>query len=216
MLVEKLIQRHPTIYHMAEAGSWDSIRARGLLSTTAALDHLGIGPGERERFESEHRAQMMTAGRADQGGILLRDQKPMPPSRLEKALPAGVSVADWYRLINGKVFFWVQEERLMRLLKSYGNEPHDVLEVDTASLLKAHAGNVSLCRMNSGNTLPFPHPRTPGDFQRIADYEVRANGTPIKPIVELVVDYHVPDIADHVRAVRRMQGDRDLGILWKR
>ncbi|WP_425491104.1 DUF7002 family protein [Luteimonas fraxinea] len=83
----------------------------------------------------------------------------------------------------------------MRLLNSYGKDPHDVLEVDTASLLGVHANSVSLCRMNSGNTLPYPHPRTRDDFRSIADYEINANGAPKKPIVELVVDYHVPDIS---------------------
>ena len=31
-------ERWPRLYHMAEAGSWPSIKERGLLSTTALLD----------------------------------------------------------------------------------------------------------------------------------------------------------------------------------
>jgi hypothetical protein len=45
----------------------------------------------------------------------------------------------WYKLINSRVFFWVKEERLHRLLTAaeYVDFEHDVLTVDTASLLSA-------------------------------------------------------------------------------
>ncbi|WP_282295736.1 hypothetical protein [Stenotrophomonas sp. PS02289] len=216
MQLEKLLQRYPYVYHMAELGTWPSIQQRGLLSTTASLDALGIAGTQRTAFESAYRPEMshLSPGAADD--IVLRDQRPMPPNRLAQALPVGLTTEQWYRLINNKVFFWVSPERLGRLLRSYGDSLHDVLRVDTASLLSAHFARTWLCHMNSGNTLPIPHYRDETIFKRIPDYPVNRVGTPVKEVVELVVDYSVPDIANHVVDVSRVQGDTHLGVVWKR
>ncbi len=215
MLPAQVIDRYPCIYHVAGAGTWPSIQRRGLLSTSAALDALGITGERREAIEGGHRPAMLSLHPGAPDDIVLRDQKPMPPSRLARALPADISAEHWYRLINAKVFFWVSPERLGRLLRSYGDQPHDVLRVDTACLLGVHAAQVSLCHMNSGNTLPFPLRRDPSIFRRISDYPVRRSGAPVKEVVELVVDYAVPDIARHVLDVTRMQGDQRLESTWR-
>lgn len=214
MILEKLIAKYPFVYHMAEAGTWPSIQQRGLLSTTAALDALGVNGAMRDRLESNHRPEMQSLHPGSSDDIVLRDQRPMPPARLSQALPPHVTPEQWYRLINSKVFFWVSAERLGRLLRSYGGHQHDVLKVATASLLNAHEAKTSLCHMNSGNTLPIPHWRDPSIFKRISDYPVNRAGNPIKEVVELVVDYSVPDISAHVVAVTRMQGDQSFGTIW--
>ncbi|UUF01494.1 hypothetical protein NDY25_16315 [Xanthomonas hortorum pv. pelargonii] len=134
MDLSKLIDRYPRVYHMAQAGSWPSIQARGLFSTTGALDSLGVEGDRRTHFEAEHRPEMASLRPHSPDDIVLRDQKPMPPGRLAHALPAHVTPEQWYRLINGKVFFWAERERLLRLLNSYGEFEHDVLTIDTASL----------------------------------------------------------------------------------
>jgi hypothetical protein len=214
--LEKLLQRYPFVYHMAEVGTWPSIQRRGLLSTTASLDALGIAGAQRAALESAYRPEMshLRPGGADD--IVLRDQRPMPPRRLVQALPDGVTTEQWYRLINGKVFFWVSPERLGRLLRSYATSQHDVLRVETASLVDAHLARTWLCHMNSGNTLPIPHYRDESIFKRIPDYPVNSVGTPLKAVVELVVDYSVPDIANHVVDVTRVKGDIQLDVIWSR
>ena len=215
MLLEKLIERYPYVYHMAEAGTWPSIQQRGLLSTTAALDVLGVSGAQREVLEGAHRPAMFSLHPGAPDNIVLRDQRPMPPGRLAQALPPHITTEQWYRLINSKVFFWVSTERLSRLLNSYDAYEHDVLRVDTASLLGAHAARTFLCHMNSGNTLPIPHFRDPSIFKRIEDYPVNSAGTPTKEVVELVVDYAVPDIARHVVEVSSVQGNQHLGVIWQ-
>lgn len=211
MLLSKLVERYPCIYHMAQAGSWPSIQRRGLLSTTAALDTIGIAGALRHEAENEHRPEMLSLLPGAPDNIILRDQKPMPPGRLTHALPGHITSQQWYQLINGKVFFWVSEERLQRLLLSYDQHEHDVLTIDTASLLNAHLPHIWLCHMNSGNTWPIPHRRDVDIFKRLPDYPVNTKGNPKKEVVELVVDYSVPDIADHVIEVRRIKGDVVLG-----
>jgi hypothetical protein len=53
--LDELLSDCPVLYHMAEHGSWPSIRERGLLSTTTLLDLYGIKGKERQRIESERR-----------------------------------------------------------------------------------------------------------------------------------------------------------------
>lgn len=214
MDVTTLVARYPRLYHMAERDTWPSIRDRGLFSTSAVLDKFSVNGQRRFQLESEHRPEKVPIGEG-QEQIVLRDQKPMETSRLATALLNRVTPQQWYETINTKVFFWVQENRLYGLLNArpYRKLEHDVLTLDTRSLLAAHGGNVWLCHMNSGNTFPIPHPRDLSAFRRIADYPAKKNGAPAKEVVELVVDYQVLDIAEHVIEVRRMKANEVLGAL---
>ncbi len=139
----------------------------------------------------------------------------METSRLATGLINGVTPKQWYETINNKVFFWVQEERLLGLLNArpYRALEHDVLVIDTASFVAAHEREIWLCHMNSGNTFPVPHKRDLSAFQRIEQYPTKANGSPAKEVVELVVDYQVRDIAQHVIEIRRMKGREVLGFV---
>src|ERR1700739_1038563 len=218
MNVEKLIELYPQIYHMAERGTWNSIRQHGLMSTTAVLDHFELGDRERIRFESAHRGQKMGVREGHASNIVLRDQKPMPENRLLRALQNGVTPRQWYELINSKVFFWAEEERLHTLLaaRDYRKLEHDVLTLNSAEFIPAYAEKIWLCHMNSGNTWPFPHLRDSSVFRRISDYPARRSGKPVKKVVELVVDYSVPDIANYVVEVRRMKGSDVLETIFER
>lgn len=211
MDLDDFLDRYPRLFHMAEQGTWESIKARGLLSTSAVLDLMGITGSLRVPFEREHRAKKMIVGHGAEA-IVLRDQKPMAPARLQMGLCEGLTPTEWYQVLNGKVFLWAREHRLLGLLKArhYRALEHDVLTVDTASLVEARAASIWLCPMNSGNTFPIPHRRGGDTFRRIGDYPSKKNGQPRKEVVEVVVDYSIPDIARHVIAVRRMRGDQVL------
>ncbi|MFO1875509.1 hypothetical protein QOU05_23605 [Pseudomonas aeruginosa] len=215
MDVDMLIELYPRVYHMAERGAWDSIRTRGLMSATAVLDHLSVEGDDRVSFESEHRSEKMNVRPGDPSDIVLRDQKPMPEGRLLQALTDGTTPRQWYELINNKVFFWAEEARLHRLLgaRDYRRLEHDVLTLDSARFIPTYAESIWLCHMNSGNTWPIPHRRGIDVFRRVPDYPVKRSGKPVKNVVELVVDYSVPDIADFVLEVRRMRGSDVLGVI---
>lgn len=215
MEIKNLIERYPRLYHMAEKGTWPSIKANGLLSTTAVLDRFGINGAQRRVIEQGHRPEKMLVGPEGEG-VILRDQKPMFPERLAGALIDGSTPAQWYKFLNGRVFMWAQEERLFGLLgaRQYRKLEHDVLTIDARTLLATHGEKVWLCRMNSGNTFPVPHPRGMADFMRIADYPAKKRtGAPAKEVVEIVVDYSIPDISTYVTEVRRIKGKEILGTI---
>lgn len=210
MDVATLVARYPRLYHMAECGSWPSIRSYGLLSTVASLRLFGIDQQERHGLESLHRPEKVVLQSGRVGRIVLRDQKPMPEERLQSALDGTATTRQWYELINSRVFFWVSRDRLVRLLsaRAYRNDEHDVLTVDTVKLVRDCEPAIMLCHMNSGNTFPMPHRRGVETFKSIAEYPAKKSGAPLKEVVELTVADQVSEIAQYVLCVQRMQGDR--------
>ena len=220
MTVDQLILHFPRVYHMANAGTWESIRQRGLLSTSALLDLFGIGGEERYRIESCHRKESIPITRPQFGTVVIRDQAPMRESALEKCLD-GISPREWYELLNRKAFFWASEARVKTLLRArlYRNDEHDVITVDTASLISHHARRVTLSPINSGNTLYNPPLRGSFTFRAITDYpfeERRKKRGLGNAIAELAVDYSVPDLILHTILVERRRGDRILQTLYSR
>ncbi len=207
-----IAELHPTLYHMAEFGTWESIRKHGLLSTTALLDLFGMSGAERNSIEVCRRASSIEIGDSRKGKVVIRDQRPMSDSKLAACLRDGLTPADWYRILNRRVFFWLTEKRLVTLMAAYADYEHLVLEVDTAELLKRYANTVMLTPMNTGTTTPMAFPRGRSTFQPPNKYRFEMNkrkkGGARKAIVELTVDYSIPDIAElTVRAAHRRFDD---------
>lgn len=216
--LEELIADCTTLYHMAERGSWQSIKQYGLLSTSALLDHYAIEPPRRTEIERQHRPMSTEVTSEGLPRAVVRDQLPMSDEGLSRALPDRLSPADWYELLNAKAFFWLSEERLHKMTnaKAYRDREHDVLEVDTRSLIEAHRDAIWLCPINSGCTKPMPHPRDETIFARISEYPYaywRERRGRRERVVELAVDRSVADIRDHVRRVIVKRGTEVLHIV---
>src|SRR5919109_2089708 len=122
------------VFHLAEAANWQSIQQHGLLSTSALLDLAGVRGEKGARFKREHRPTHTELP----NGVQVRDQKPMPPRALARCL-IGMSPAEWYQLINSKVFFWLDPDRLDRQRRACEPRPQVLLVVDTQRLLPRHA-----------------------------------------------------------------------------
>jgi len=124
----------------------------------------------------------------------------------------------WYRLLNGRVFFWVTEERLDRLLsaRAYRDKAHIVLTVDTAELLQRHLSAVTLSPINSGATKPAATPRGSKTFLPLNEYPFelwrkRRSGRDV--VVELAVERAVPWIHEFtIRVERRKAAERQ--VVW--
>jgi len=193
-----LAERWPRLYHMAEASSWESVKRHGLLSTTALLDLFGISGAQRDAIEAARRPESVPIHHADHGTAWIRDNKPINETVLRRTL-TGMSEPDWYRTLNGRVFFWLSERRLEKLRNAppYRQREHDILTVDTKSLVDVYATEIQLCHLNSGAVHPAAdYPRGAGSFQPIASYPWpdRLATAPAEPIVELTIPYAVPDI----------------------
>ena len=212
MEVERLVGRYPVLYHMAEDGSWESIRRLGLLSTSALLDRFEVEGERRFWIESARRPEIVSIEHPEHGRALIRDNKPMQEKTLQRCL-TGMTPREWYETLNGKVFFWVDWKRLLKLLnaRAYRDRPHLVLELDTEELFRRHAGSVTLSAINSGATFTMnPAPRGPDTFRCIENHPED------KTVVEVTVDHAVPDAADLVLSASRWHGAETLEEVWSR
>jgi len=215
--LEELLTHCPTLFHMAERGSWQSIRTRGLLSTSALLDLYAVEEPRRSQIERERRPAGVEISANGLPDAVIRDQIPMTDAGLRKALPDHMEPSDWYALLNRRVFFWLTGDRLHRLMcaGAYRNREHDVLEVDARSLVEAHRERIRLCPYNSGSTVMKPVARDESTFAGIDDYPYgfwRGKRSKGERAVELAVDYSVPDICDHVRRVLVRRGREIVAI----
>jgi hypothetical protein len=213
--LDELLADCPTLYHMAEHGSWASIRRHGLLSTSALLDLYEIKGARRVQIEERHRSAGIPLDHPRLPRAIIRDQIPMDDGGLRRCLPESMTPFDWYRLLNKKVFFWFTRERLLRLLNAaaYRDKTHDVVEVDARRLVEAYYDQIWLCPINSGCTKPMPHPRGEDTFRRINDYPYsmwRAKRKKGERVVELAVEHSVPDIPKFVKRVVHMRGDKKI------
>lgn len=144
-----------------------------------------------------------------------RDQKPMPPQALARCV-IGMQPADWYRLINSKVFFWLDPDRLNRQRQACEPRPQIMLLIDTTRLLDRYGEKASVSPINSGNARRKPASRGRSTFVSYASWsesgwesESAGLGTRTRPRshqpVELTIDGAVPDIMNFVIRVQRLE-----------
>jgi len=205
---EGLADVYPRLYHMAEAGTWDSIQKHGLLSTSSLLTLFEVDDRARREIEARRRPESVPVTHARHGRAVVRDQKPLIQSKLLQSL-RGCTPEEWYRLLNSRVFFWLTEDRLKTLIcaREYAGKEHTVLTLGTLPFVSAYQQLITLAPMNTGNTQPFAHPRGPDTFMKMEDYpfEEREKCGPNGRVVELAVEGGVPDVAKYTLKVANMK-----------
>jgi hypothetical protein len=147
-------------YHLAEPANLPSIRRHGLLSTERLLDLAQVPENEREAILFQHRPESVVLA----SGVVIRDQKPMPPHLIARALPKDVTPSEWYRFLNRFVFLWSNRARVERHLRAFGARPQILLAFDASQLLEQLGERIYLSPINSGNARRRPVPRSPHIF----------------------------------------------------
>lgn len=220
MRTDELIENYPVLYHMAWEGSWPAIREEGLLTTSQLVDICGPAPEIRDAILARRRPSAISLTHPSGSRVVIRDQAPLREQFLDGAL-TDLSVDEWLTTLNNRVFFWLHPDKLASLLNArlYKKHAHDVLMVDTASLVDRHGDQIRLSAINSGATL-YPNAAKRGSetFVRIQDYPwpKRRGRPPVNAITELAVIDGVPDILNHVVRVERRQQNEVLEILFER
>jgi hypothetical protein len=214
----KILARYPWLYHLTHVDNVESIRERGLLSTSALLDLFGIEGDERRAIEESNRRELVPIVHDVHGRAILRDQKPMDDRGLTRALRDGITPVEWYRLVNRHVFFWVDEGRVERLLgaQAYRDDRHALVISRTAGLFERHVQDVVLSPINTGATKPMPHPRgrdcfVPMDTYPYDEWHAKRRGR--DPVVEVAVAAAVPDLmafAERILVVGRGEPSVEL------
>jgi len=130
----------------------------------------------------------------------------MPPDALGQCLTGGMNTSDWYKLLNSKTFFWVNIERLKRMLtaRAYINQAQWVITVNTDTLLNRYVDTITLTPFNTGFAYDN-RPRGIGTFKTLEEW------TRTREVVELAVDYGVPDITKFAIGVTEWKGMWEKG-----
>lgn len=212
MTPEELAARHPGLFHIARPEALPSIRRHGLLSATAICDRLGLQGAEREAVIGVRRSETVTLeGEGER--FLVNDNKPLLMAPLARALDDGLTPDDWLAILNGRVFFWVDEAAASNLAGAYSDEERVLLVFDTLSLARAHADRMALSPINGGNTRRAAARRGRTTYAPLARYDYaawrrlrRERGAVrgLDTVREVTVDYAVPDAAQHLVEVRPM------------
>jgi hypothetical protein len=137
-----------------------SIRQHGLLSTDRLLDLAKVPENERDAILCQHRPESVVLP----NGVIIRDQKPMPPRLLARALPKEVDPSAWYRFLNRFVFLWSNRARVERHLRACRGRPQILLAFDASQLLDQLGDKIYLSPINSGNARRRPAPRSTRTF----------------------------------------------------
>lgn len=206
---------------MAEDGSWPSIRDRGLLSTKAIVDLYQPGEEATAEILNAVRRKKVTLTHDGLPDVTIRDQ--MPAKFLDACLVEGVTAREYLDALNGRVFFWVSARRLTKLLQArlYRNLRQTVLRVDTAALLNAYPDRVQLAPYNTGSMhVPNAPKRGPGVFTDLADYPydqwARRRGRSGDAIVELTIDYAIPDVRAYVTRAETWAEGAPVEVLYEK
>jgi hypothetical protein len=214
-----LVKSYPRLYHLTHVDNWDLISRIGLRSATALMDLFGVTGAERLALESRNRRELAPI-RSDQHGLaILRDQKPMDDAGLKRALTDGLTPEDWYRIVNAHVFFWVDRERVERLLgaRAYRTQRHALLTVRTTDLLDRHSERVVLSPLNTGATKPMPHPRGKDCFVPMQAYPFafwHKKRNLKNAVVELAVQGSVPDLMKALERVSIVGRKEPEEVIW--
>lgn len=217
----ELTRLYPKLFHMADPEAWPGIARHGLLSTQALLDLYEVPEPQRRRLLGQHRPRSVPLSHPLHGAAVVRDQKPLHPGKLAACLTDGTTVEQWLQALNSNVFFWLQSERLERLLaaRAYRNHDHLVVTVDTDRLLAAVPRDaVTLSRINSGATVFRAVPRGAATFQPIEQFPHpprRRALASASDVAELCVAWGVPDI-EAVADLAEIRGPSGPKVVWTR
>gem|GEM_PF-1486923 len=151
MDLQKFILRHPFLYHLSDARNLSQIVKEGKLYSSVEL-------AEKSSLDDEDKKKIILQRRPTHKlipieGVIyyIRDQRPVSEKNLLKCLTPGWTLANFYLLINSRVFFWPTVKRLESHFSRYRAENPVIIRVSTEEILKINQ-NAEFCRLNSGAT----------------------------------------------------------------
>lgn len=193
-------------FHIVEGANWAYVQREGLISARALLAANGLPAACGWR----------PGNLALPDGRVIRDQKPMSPAAMARCLDAPLSPDDWYDLLNGCVFFWLDEARVQRHAKALAKRDQILLRLDARRLAAAYAPHIRLSPFNLGAAIRRPARRglrtlVPlEDWRRDAWKAEALHGTaprsPSHSPAEMIILTAIPDLADFVMTTEVLPG----------
>ena len=201
-------------FHFVDRANWAAVQAQGLCSTEELLNRGAFGP-EVEAAVCAHRSQGVTLP----DGCYIRDQRPMPPQALARCLDPGLAPADWYALLNGGVFFWLDPDRVARHRAALGGRPQVLLTFDARALAAAYEAMAHVTPFNIGSAVRKAAARGLRTLVPVAQWQAQgwaSEALPEQPVraashrpAELVLRSAVPDAMRFVIAAETIGAKDD-------
>lgn len=216
-----LIELCPHLYHVTACDNLGPILQHGLLSVSALLERFEDDDGVRAKRERQHRSGFETLEHPVHGRAILRDQNPLNESMLRRCLLDGLSPEDWYQILNQRVFFWPNCERVETLLRTrgYRSMRHLLIVVRTDRLIAAYSDRIELSPINSGATRSVEHKRGRSTFAALSDYDFdrwrRERRSRKKAVAEIAVRGAVEKLTRIATSAIRLDPDGTREVIWR-
>lgn len=160
MTLEDFLRRCPTLWHVGPPGSWDRVCRHGLRTAQQLIDAADIDAETRRRLTDEPRRHSVELRIGDEA-VVLRDQGPLLARKdITPLLAPGMTVADWVRLLNRRVYLFAERPGRDTLTKKYAarHGSQEVITVDPMRLLALAGERVELTDQNTGAIARVGHP----------------------------------------------------------
>lgn len=187
MDIDKFLELRPKLYHLTHKDNLESIKeSNKIYSTDYIVKKSGIT--EPESFLKTRRVKLKKVN-FNGSEIYIRDQIPLHPSMINKAMDGTCTPGEYIYLLNKKVFFWPTKDRLERHYNTYKDQNPVILILDTKEIYDLNKERVKFCRLNSGALRANfyhggkPPPRGLNTFKSPEDYK----STP-STVAEFTVD----------------------------
>lgn len=201
MSPKELAAKHPRLYHITRQEALSNILRYGLLSASNLLTLFGVPQAQRDLIESKTRPISVDIAHPVYGRARLTDSFSLCGTALSDCLDDGLQPADWMRMLNRRVFFWVNEKDVDSHLRASlkQGDKRIVLILDTLSVMMAHFKQVELAAINTGATARRVARRglttfTPAHLYSYREWQALRGGN------------------DHVKELAVLDGIRDVNV----
>lgn len=151
MTPEQFLTRCPSLWHVAPPGSWATIKEMGLLTAAQLIDAAELDEERRSELHEMPRRHPVPL-RVSDADVVLRDQGPLFKADLESFLEPGVTVADWVKLLNRRVYLFTNKAAMQKVLAKYveSDGAQDVITISPRRLLETMRPKIELSAQNAG------------------------------------------------------------------
>lgn len=151
MTPDQFLARCKQIWHVAPAGAWASMATGGLRTAHQLIEAADLDENERQQLLTSPRSKETRLTVAGQP-VLLRDQEPLLRADLHSLLEPGLTVSDWVRTLNQRVYLFTDPVAMRKMLDKYVERDgaQEVLTFSPRRLLDAARSEIALSAQNSG------------------------------------------------------------------
>lgn len=146
MDIKEFQKKRPCLYHLTSNKNLTNISSGKLLFSTKQIVKLTKTSDEILR---KKRTNHITIGDGETT-FDIRDQRPISEKLLRGCLLDGMTLEEYYELLNERVFWWPTLDRLSRHFNKYAFEKPKIICVKTSELFEVNPDNVEFSRLNSG------------------------------------------------------------------